>query len=106
MALFTIDTGQGSAEVEMDRDELTFADAIEVEQLAGMSIYDAPYGGRKLPMKLLVAIAYVGIRKTYPAFSFDDAKRLSMSKLVLVEPKAPAAFEAGPTGGESGPSPS
>jgi hypothetical protein len=98
MSLFTVDTGQGSVEVEMDRDELSFADAIEVEQLAGMSIYDAPYGGRKLPMKLVVAIAYVGIRKSIPAFSFDDAKKLSMSMLTIIE-DSPEQVEAGPTGG-------
>lgn len=67
----------------LDVDEMTLGELEELEALAGCTIEDIMQGERSV--RSMIAIIFILRRRDNPAFTLEDAKRVKMSELELVD---------------------
>ncbi len=74
--------------LEFDLDELSLADAEDIEDYAGCSLADV---AKKLannpPMKLMTAIIWITERRKNPGFTVEDARKTKINAIVSDIPK-------------------
>jgi hypothetical protein len=84
------------ATITFDLNSLTFAETIEFEDIAEMSITEFGNAGVRMGRAAL-AMAYITLRRTDPTLTLDDVRAMPIMDVIDFERAAPLD----PTGGDA-----
>lgn len=70
-----------------DADLLTVGDLIDFEEVTGVS-FDAAFTGGTVSAKAMAALAWIMRRRDDPAFTFTDARNLTLDEVLAMIPTA------------------
>ena len=87
-----------AAKLRVDMAEVTLGELADVADLLGMSLSDALTGPGQ--PRALAALAWIVTRRTDSAFTFDDALKLRMADIDMVNSDAEGEALAAANGGE------
>lgn len=79
-------------ELVWDVNEITVDEAIELETLCGTAVSEIDW--QHPPMVLVKAMIYISKRRQDPEFTFEDAGKVKITSIEVVEPD-PTNDEAG-----------
>jgi len=85
-----------------DLDELTIGDLADIEDVAGVNVQSIDL--KQPPLRVLPALVWIFNRKLDPSFTYEDARGVKLSALVVTGDVPTLAVAAGDGGATDAPS--